>query len=1680
MNTKSVKVGLIALLMVMISAFALVFITGAKVAKAETVFGFESGAYVKLADDGGLRFRLQMDSETATEIKTDNNKTLYFYVASAARMASVFTGEDAAKLYPTYAWRVEADKSKIYQGRDEYGNLDGCYYANVLLDINALGSNDAAKLAYRTTDFVAMATVYDLEANNGAGGYTDTAKSPSRSLQYTASAGALRGGYYNQIADTYDWLGSSEDYSIIASNEKDYDVLKTVLKKKIGLFFSLDVADEDNVLEQYGIGATAMTKSGNNGKSDVYFQSVTGLSTDFPAGTVVTVDMDVYVTGTFNDSYGIYWVDSVWSAAGGESNARTNIKSTTIIDTDYSGWQHVTFTATVRNFSTLRYDTNYPIADTSSFGNAVYLLSVNKSADSFKFKNVVITEEYRSLKSGGAKTPANGFYQSMTGLTTDLAVGTTVMVDMDVNITGSFNEYSSIYCVDDVYSVAGGERKTSTNIKTTIVTGEEGWHHVTFFATVRNFPVLRLNSAYTETDTSAFGNAVYLLTENNSVAAFNYKNVVLTEVKTLKSGGANTSGNGFYQSMTGLSTDLDVGTVVTVDMDVYVTGTFDQYSGIYWVNDVYTVSGGESDKSRTNITSTIVTGEEGWHHVTFTATVRNFPNLRYNTQYNTTDTSAFGNAVYLITQNKSAAAFNFRNVMIAEVKTMTSGGANTKNNGFYQSMTGLTTDLDVGTTVTVDMDVYITGSFNEYSSIYCVDEVWTVSGGERKTSTNITSVIVTGEEGWHHVTFTATVRNFPVLRLNANYTETDTSAFGNAVYLLTENNSVNAFNYKDVVITEVKTMKSGGANTTGNGFYQSMTGLSTDLAVGTVVTVDMDVKVTGTFDTYSYIYNVDTVYSGAGGAMNGKTDITSIITEESGWHHVTFTATVRNFAELRYNNVQYNITDTSEYGNAVYLITQNKSASAFDYKNVVLTEEYTTMISGGNSGAYYQSVSGLSTDYEVGTDVIVEMDVYVTGTFDDVYCNLWWVDSVYSNNLWNNSTKVITNQEASTIKGYWVHIAFTATVRNFDSLGISSAIDTSSFGNAVYLVSRQKTADSIKYKNVTITGGIDRYNIVVSDSEFGNNDSPVMYVANLLKDSITESGGRVDIISDAIPQDDFEIVLGNTNRMASGDYTKESYKIKNYGNALHIDAENSRGIIYGAYAWLESVGFGFYGEDATTVPSFEDIKVEDIDVSYTPEFEYREVVDKAAWNTDWAVSVGINGDIGRTYEDSIRNAEYGGYVGYINGASNTHTSIGSHTPSITGLVAKVYIDGTGTTAHPEYFAQKEDGTYYATEYDNYTDTQVCLSSEGALNDAKTYLIYWIQANYNAQTTMRVMVSIMDNENYCHCEDCETLYATYGTTGAWLMWVNELADHVKNSGYSWANKIYIETLAYNWTKELPTGGVVPRDNVIVRFCSDFGGCINDRDISTRLAYEKTLLEGWLSICQNVYVWYYSIDYQNYLEIYPNFDDIYYNINYLYLKGVKGVYSEQFLKNNGEFGELRSYLVAKMLQKPWMTKTEFDVLKEDFCNRYYGAAGTYVLSYIDAVKTAITDDIGSKAFANENNVNFTADLVYDCEGYWNAAESAVSEDATLLTRVKKSRLHWTYAMLSNCQSSFTTSQYADKTQQLAEDMYDLNVRSINAVAAISSNTEHFSRTDLYRGLNPAGGWTYRTLWYNEPAD
>jgi hypothetical protein len=185
---------------------------------------------------------------------------------------------------------------------------------------------------------------------------------------------------------------------------------------------------------------------------------------------------------------------------------------------------------------------------------------------------------------------------------------------------------------------------------------------------VNDFDVLRLNALYNTMDVSAYGNAVYLVAFNfKSAASFSYRNATVTAYDAMPDGTKKTSNaDAYYQAFVGLPVSVPAGTEVNVSMEVYVTGTYDSYTSVNWVDTVYSTSGGEANKIPTIVDYATMSANVGkWIHVEFEATVRDFAVLRLNSAYATVDVSETGNGVFLLArQFKSAASFYYRNVLI--------------------------------------------------------------------------------------------------------------------------------------------------------------------------------------------------------------------------------------------------------------------------------------------------------------------------------------------------------------------------------------------------------------------------------------------------------------------------------------------------------------------------------------------------------------------------------------------------------------------------------------------------------------------------------------------------------------------------------------------------------------------------------------------------------------------------------------------------------------------------------------------------------------------------------------------------------------------------------------------------------------------------------------------------------
>lgn len=213
--SKTKRISLITLLATLIlSMLALIVMgVGQKQAYASepTLFAFEDGASVKIIEDGGMRFRLQMDETTASDINGAETNELSFYVVPEKYYEENMTDSDLENLLfencgSNKAQKVVADKNKIYKGVDANGN-DG-WFANCLLDINL----DEFDGAYNTVNFIVFASW------NG-----NLVESEIRNLSDVASSAALD-EYYDEVTSIYTWLGS-EQYALSVDTAEEMDAL---------------------------------------------------------------------------------------------------------------------------------------------------------------------------------------------------------------------------------------------------------------------------------------------------------------------------------------------------------------------------------------------------------------------------------------------------------------------------------------------------------------------------------------------------------------------------------------------------------------------------------------------------------------------------------------------------------------------------------------------------------------------------------------------------------------------------------------------------------------------------------------------------------------------------------------------------------------------------------------------------------------------------------------------------------------------------------------------------------------------------------------------------------------------------------------------------------------------------------------------------------------------------------------------------------------------------------------------------------------------------------------------------------------------------------------------------------------------------------------------------------------
>ena len=444
-------------------------------------------------------------------------------------------------------------------------------------------------------------------------------------------------------------------------------------------------------------------------------------------------------------------------------------------------------------------------------------------------------------------------------------------------------------------------------------------------------------------------------------------------------------------------------------------------------------------------------------------------------------------------------------------------------------------------------------------------------------------------------------------------------------------------------------------------------------------------------------------------------------------------------------------------------------------------------------------------------------------------------------------------------------------------------------------------------------------------------------------------------------EDGYQITLRVDPNMSDDSYQITVFR-KNRDGAT-ITGGNGRGVLYGVYRFLEEFGgVRFFTPDLEVVPT-KGLTVTTGILEYEPVFVKRTF----DWypnrtSRDWMVKNGIN-DCGW----------YGPFGEEVGGSWDSSVLSGHTLGMLTGT-------GGGASPNP------------------------CLTDPENLQKAIAYVRRVLREHPG---TTGVSVSQNDNNSYCHCANCAAIDAEEGSpSGTMLRFVNAVAADIAED----YPNVVVDTFAYQYTQAAPKI-TKPLPNVAVRLCSircHFTHPISDDECERTATFNHDLVE-WSKICNNIYIWDYTTNYRYCVPTFANFRVMRENMQYFADHNVKGMFPEgNYFSPSGEFGELRAYLLAKLMMDPYMTEREYNRHMNEFLEAYYGEGWHYLRAYIDTTCAKAAD--GCQSIYDEPfkaiGEDYYRAMEESFESWWSKAEELAGDRVEY---VKRSRLQWRYIKL-----------------------------------------------------------------------
>lgn len=507
--------------------------------------------------------------------------------------------------------------------------------------------------------------------------------------------------------------------------------------------------------------------------------------------------------------------------------------------------------------------------------------------------------------------------------------------------------------------------------------------------------------------------------------------------------------------------------------------------------------------------------------------------------------------------------------------------------------------------------------------------------------------------------------------------------------------------------------------------------------------------------------------------------------------------------------------------------------------------------------------------------------------------------------------------------------------------------------------------------------GLSTYRIVVPSSATIHEQK----AAAVLQDYLLQiTGAALPVIPANKKGSSYEILLGQNDRLdqlntgiSFNELETDGFVIMTDSLRLIIAGGNEKGTLYGVYTFLEKyLGCRMYSPKVKTIPKQEKIVLGTINDKQIPVIRFRDTHYRVSWDPEYTDWHKLNHD-----ERGNRPA-WGSWV-------HTFNSL---------VPPEVYYKD-----HPEYYALRNGKRI---------PTQLCLTNPDVLKITIQNLRKKMAANPDA---LYWSVSQNDNRQYCMCKNCEAIDDREGSpSGSIINFVNQVAEQFPDH--------MISTLAYEYSRKAPKT-LTPGKNTNIMLCSiemrrDRPFAVASDSVST--AFVRDVQE-WSRIAGDIIVWDYVIQFPNLISPFPNLHVLQPNLQFFAENGVTAMFEQGNREVGGEFAELRTYLISKLLWNPY---ENVDTLMNDFLNGYYGPAGKSIRQYIDGMKEAlISSDQPLRIFGSPNEAAasyLSRPLIESYIKLFDYAESAVADSADILERVKIARLPLDFAILEQSKKKF----------------------------------------------------------------